>query len=223
MSVSRAIRASLDARPMLKHPFYQAWTEGRLSREALRAYACQYFRHVDAFPRYVSAVHSACGELGVRKTLLENLIEEERGEGDHPTLWLDFAKSLGATEAEVKSTEAWPETQALVDTFFDVCKSDDYREGLAALLAYEAQVPAVAEAKIDGLAKFYGITSPEAVRFFQVHLEADVAHAASEGELLDSRTDEADAPRLVAAATRARDALLGFLDGAARAAGIAAC
>jgi pyrroloquinoline-quinone synthase len=205
---------------MLKHPFYQAWTEGKLSKEALRTYACQYFRHVAAFPRYVSAVHSACDEIDVRKALLENLIEEERGDGDHPSLWLAFAASLGASEAEVKSTVAWPETRALVDTFFELCKSDDYREGLAALLAYEAQIPAVAEAKIDGLARFYGIDAPEAVRFFSVHVEADVAHAASESELLDRATGEADAPRMVAAATRAQGALLGFLDGAARAAGI---
>jgi pyrroloquinoline-quinone synthase len=220
MSVSQQIRAALDARPMLKHPFYQAWTEGKLSKDALKAYACQYFKHVDAFPRYVSAVHSNTEALHVRKALLENLVEEERGEGDHPTLWLDFARALGATEADVRATVAWPETEALVETFFDICRGES-DEGLAALLAYEAQVPAVAEAKIDGLARFYGIDAPEAIRFFEVHKGADVAHAASESALLDAQTAVADEARVVAAATRARDALLGFLDGAARAANIA--
>ena len=40
---------------MLKHPFYVAWSEGKLSREVLQEYAKQYYAHVRAFPTYVSA------------------------------------------------------------------------------------------------------------------------------------------------------------------------
>jgi hypothetical protein len=29
---------------LLKHPFYQAWTEGTLSKESLQLYAAQYYR-----------------------------------------------------------------------------------------------------------------------------------------------------------------------------------
>jgi pyrroloquinoline-quinone synthase len=222
MSVAREISSRIEARPMLAHPFYQAWTAGTLPKEALRAYACQYFKHVAAFPRYVSAVHSACDDIEVRKALLQNLVEEEQGPEDHPTLWLHFAESLGAARSEVEATEAWPETKALVDTFVALCKDGDYRVGLAALLAYEGQVPAVARAKIDGLASFYGITDTRAVRFFDVHLEADVdvLHAAAERDLLDARAP-ADPTALYASAERARDALWGFLDAAARHAGVA--
>ena len=56
--VSAAIDAKVAERAMLKHPFYQAWTEGRLPLDTLRAYARQYFHHVEAFPRPVCAVHS---------------------------------------------------------------------------------------------------------------------------------------------------------------------
>src|SRR5262249_12423964 len=150
-----------------------------------------------------------------------NLVEEEQGADDHPTLWLRFAEALGATEDEVRNTEAWPETQALVDTFFELCKSDDYRVGLTALLAYEGQIPGVARAKIDGLARFYGITDPRAIQFFDVHVAADELHAATERDLLDARTRDGEAAPLIAAADKARDALYRFLDGAARHAGIA--
>ena len=57
---------------MLKHPFYQAWTEGRLPLDTLRDYARQYFHHVEAFPRAVSAVHSACPDRDGRRMLAEN-------------------------------------------------------------------------------------------------------------------------------------------------------
>ena len=64
---------------MLKHPFYVAWTEGKLSKPVLAEYAKQYYAHVRGFPTYVSGVHSHCEDLSVRRELLENLIEEERG------------------------------------------------------------------------------------------------------------------------------------------------
>jgi pyrroloquinoline-quinone synthase len=44
--------------------------------------------------------------------------------------------------------------------------------GLAALYVYESQIAAVAGAKIDGLRRFYGITSEDGLQFFRVHQEA---------------------------------------------------
>ena len=98
MTVSTAIDANVAERAMLKHPFYQAWTEGRLPLDTLRAYARQYFHHVEAFPRAVSAVHSACEDRDGRRMLAENLAEEEgieAGKQDHATLWMMFACGLG--------------------------------------------------------------------------------------------------------------------------------
>ncbi len=100
MTVSTAIDAKVAERAMLKHPFYQAWTEGRLPLDTLRAYARQYFHHVEAFPRAVSAVHSACEDRDGRRMLAENLAEEEgieAGKQDHATLWMMFACGLGKT------------------------------------------------------------------------------------------------------------------------------
>ena len=96
---------------MLKHPFYQAWTEGRLPLDTLRAYARQYFHHVEAFPRAVSAVHSACPDRDGRRMLAENLAEEEgieAGKQDHATLWLMFACGLGESEDAVRAQDAQP-------------------------------------------------------------------------------------------------------------------
>jgi len=73
---------------MLKHPFYQAWTAGTLSLERLQNYAVEYYPHVAAFPRYLSAIHSRCADIATRQAILENLIEEERGSENHPELWL---------------------------------------------------------------------------------------------------------------------------------------
>ena len=119
-STSTLIDSKVEAQAMLKHPFYQAWTEGRLSLDTLRDYARQYFHHVEAFPRAVSAVHSACPDRHGRLMLAENLAEEEgveAGKQDHATLWMMFACGLGEDESAVRAQQLNPETQGLIDRY----------------------------------------------------------------------------------------------------------
>src|SRR5713101_9784729 len=160
------------ARHLLQHPFYQDWSAGRLSRAALRDYAAQYYRHVAAFPRYLSALHSRCDDLDTRQVLLENLIDEERGSENHPELWLKFAHALGITRDEVLAAEPLPAANALVETFDHLSRDLPLSAGLSALYVYESQVAEVATAKIDGLQRFYGFpdgANADGVKFFTTH------------------------------------------------------
>jgi pyrroloquinoline-quinone synthase len=211
---SSLIDSKVAERAMLDHPFYQAWTEGRLPLDTLRAYSRQYFHHVEAFPRAVSAVHSACPERDGRRMLAENLAEEE-GVGpdkqDHARLWLMFAAGLGESEAEVRAAELNPETQALIDTFSTLARRS-YASGLGALYAYESQFPGVASAKIEGLVDRYGIKDELTLRFFRVHQSADVEHSAVCRALLDRLPPEEQA-QAVAAGAELAGALWNFLSG----------
>src|SRR6266487_1417177 len=117
------IDAQIAAKHLLTHPFYQAWTKGELSREALQDYAMQYYHHVAAFPTYLSAVHANTDDQGMRRHILANLIDEEAGSPNHPELWLQFAESLGVSSADVKGAALWDETKGLVDTFRSVCRN----------------------------------------------------------------------------------------------------
>ena len=53
----QSVKDTINAKHLLKHPFYIAWTEGKLTKEQLRHYAEQYFYNVLAEPTYLSAVH----------------------------------------------------------------------------------------------------------------------------------------------------------------------
>lgn len=214
MTVSAAIDSKVAGRAMLKHPFYQAWTEGRLPLDTLRAYARQYFHHVDAFPRAVSAVHSGCGDRDGRRILAENLAEEEGvecGKQDHATLWLMFASGLGESEEAVRAQGLNPETRALIDTFRRLSRRS-YASGLGALYAYESQFPAVARAKIEGLNDRYGIDDEPTLRFFRVHETADVEHGAVCRALLD-RLPEDQRDEAISAGEELAGALWDFLSG----------
>jgi len=198
---------------LLSHPFYQAWSAGMLSLSALQEYSKQYYRHVEAFPTYVSAVHANCPLLPIRQHLLENLIEEERGANNHPELWLRFAEALGVQRDEVTSTASLPETTALVETFRALTRESSYLAGIAALLAYEAQVPEVAAAKIAGLKQFYGVDDLRGLAFFQVHLQTDRFHADTARQILREHLTVENAKDVVAACDQALSALWGMLDG----------
>ena len=214
MTVSAAIDSKVAERAMLQHPFYRAWTEGRLPLDTLRAYARQYFHHVEVFPRAVSAVHSACDDRDGRRMLAENLAEEEglaAGKQDHASLWLSFACGLGESEAAVRAQELNPETEALIDTFRSLSRRS-YASGLGALYAYESQFPAVASAKIEGLIDRYGIEDGATLSFFRVHETADLEHSAVCRELLD-RLPEDRREEAVAAGEELAGALWDFLSG----------
>jgi pyrroloquinoline-quinone synthase len=212
--VSEALDSKVAAKAMLSHPFYRAWTDGTLSLDTLRAYARQYFHHVETFPRAVSAVHSACDDREGRRMLAENLAEEEgldAGKQDHATLWLMFACGLGESEAAVRAQALNPETEALIETFRRLSRRS-YASGLGALYAYESQFPGVASAKIEGLIDRYGIESEETLRFFRVHESADVEHSDVCRRLLD-RLPEDQRDEAVAAGEELAGSLWYFLSG----------
>jgi pyrroloquinoline-quinone synthase len=210
------IDQDIAAKHLLNHPFYLAWTRGELSREALVDYARQYYQHVAAFPTYLSAVHANCDNQATRKEVLNNLIDEEAGSPNHPELWLNFAEGLGVKGRHVQRVEKWPETKNLIDSFRSVCRDSSTAEGLAALYAYESQIPAICESKIDGLKKHYGFADPKHYEYFSVHIEADREHSAAERKLLGGYLDNRNFESVRASVNRVLDALWEMLSGVCR-------
>jgi len=203
----------IAAKHLLKHPFYLTWTRGELSKEALTDYAKQYYHHVAAFPTYLSAVHAMCDDQPTRKHILQNLIDEEAGSPNHPELWKQFANALGIDDVDVAKQ---PETKDLIEAFRSVCRDKSTAEGLAALYAYESQIPAICESKIDGLKKFYGFSDPKGYEYFSVHIEADKEHSATEREMLSKCVDDQNANNVRASVNRVLDALWEMLSGVCR-------
>jgi pyrroloquinoline-quinone synthase len=214
-----AFFTALDARiapyNLLEHPFYQAWSSGELTREELREYASEYWHHVSSFPTYLSALHARLDDAPLRRTVLENLADEEGiPEGrPHSELWMDFAIGMGAQAGDVRSREVQPGTIALIEHFRHAMQAAP-AAALAALYTYESRVPAIARTKAEGLRAHYGVDAANA-RYFTLHQTADVHHAqvwreAIEAELAGHQ-DHADAALGMAEATAA--ALWRTLDG----------
>ena len=186
---SKKLNNKLDQYHLLNHPFYKSWNEGKLNREIIKDYAEQYYQHVKAFPRYISATHSICEDIEKRKILLENLQDEENPNADHPKLWKNFALAMGADPDKIENVKREWFTNDMIENFFYQARKS-YAEGLASLYTYERQIPEIAETKIRGLKKFYGVTSKEGLEFFEAHKAADVIHRKECEKLLDALTEE---------------------------------
>ena len=203
----------VNQRHMLNHPFYQRWSAGELTRSELEEYSRQYYPYTKAFPTFLSAMHAQTDDVVIRQHLLENLIEEERGPENHPELWLRFCEALGLDRDDVTTTIANSATADLIACMRELARSENLHEGLAALYAYESQIPSVAKAKIEGLAAWYGIAAARDIAFFAVHMTADVLHSQTSRELLETLCDtpeKCEEARQAAAQTVA--ALYRFLD-----------
>ena len=210
-------------RSILRHPFYVAWEQGRLTREQLATYARVYYPHVRAFPGYLRAAMADAADPAVRAELAGNLADEMSNPKPHAELWLDFAAALGADRHAVEAAEPAPAARAAVETFERLARRDA-ASGLAALYAYESQQPEVSQSKLAGLRKHYGIHDEEALAYFDVHSTADVRHRQGEREALARCLEAgADPDAVDTAAGAALDAYWGLLDGVCAEAGVAHC
>ena len=204
----------IQARSLLKHPFYQAWNAGTLPLDSLREYAGQYYHFELAYPTFLSGVHHRCADRQARQLLLENLWDEEHGPDNHVELWLRFCDALGLNRAAVQAGASRRATQELVDTYQRLTTEALPAAGAGALYAFESQVPLVAEAKIRGLRDHYGLQDSRAISFFTVHQSLDQQHSAAELQMVLSlaSTDDAQCQTLEAV-DQATQGLWQFLDG----------
>ncbi len=202
--------AAIVEKNLLKHPFYQDWQAGKLSRKALQLYAAQYYKHVEAFPGHLRML-AARTEGPLQKLIRENLAEEENPAAPHPQLWRDFAAAVGVCEEDITCCPALPGTKCVVQTFREICGDRSVAEAVAALYAYESQVPEIAITKMEGLTKFYGVTAPRGLAYFAVHEETDKVHRAAWREWLEEHA-EGDGEEILKTMNEALDALWGALD-----------
>ena len=205
---------AIARRNLLQHPFYQDWQAGTLSREKLRFYAKQYYLHVEAFPVYLKLLADrAKGSL--RELILENLADEEDRAAPHARLWRDFAVAIGVSEVGLWTSTPLPGIRRLTETYSEICSRASLSGAVAALYAYESQVPEISATKIDGLRRYYGVTTEKGLAYFKVHEEADRVHRAAWRRWLEKSSESsagANDETILTTARSALDALWRALD-----------
>ncbi len=206
------LEARIGKYDLLCHPFYQAWSAGKLTRQDLRDYAQQYFHHVEAFPSYLAAFGMRLEDGELRRAVLANMCDEKGVEGrpgrdsvPHSELWLDFAEGMGST-CNLEWHTPVLEIRQLIRHFSTVASEGSAEDALAALYAYESQVPRIATEKERGLREMYG-ADDKTCGYFSLHATADVYHSNVWRTQLEKR---------IAAKPEAAEAALDAAENAAR-------
>jgi len=214
------LEARIAKYDLLYHPFYQAWSAGKLSREDLQEYARDYFHHVEAFPTYLAELGIRLDEGELRQAVLANMADE-KGTDDvfgepsraHSELWLDFAEGMGARR-DLMGHRPVREMSELMAFFHCTASEGSPEEALAAFYAYESQVPRIAKEKARGLKEMYG-ADQRTTAYFTLHTVADVHHSQVWRQQLAKRL-EAHPEKMemaLSAAENAAKALWRALDG----------
>ena len=76
----------IEERSLLNHPFYQTWSDGELTREALAGYSKEYYQLVKAVPIFMTQLLDYAPE-----SLHDELNHNQQEEFSHISLWQRFA------------------------------------------------------------------------------------------------------------------------------------
>jgi len=174
------IDEEIERRSLLKHPFYEMWSHGKLTRDHLSGYSMEYFQLVRAVPEMVKNIEAKSGSNS-KEEIQRNLREES----EHVNLWIKFASSLGISNKALLAYPGMPGTIRAVEEMKKLT-TISLDVGIAGMYAYERDVPKISATKIKGLKEFYGMDSADALEYFQEHEKADVRHAAVWRSLLEN-------------------------------------
>jgi len=168
----------IEERSLLKHPFYQTWSDGKLTREALAGYSKEYYQLVKAIPIFMTQLMDH-----IPKHLYDEFDFNQQEELSHIKLWERFANGLNISFEELNSYEALYTTNHAISGIHSLMSS--YVSGSTAMYALEKEIPKISRIKLEGLAEFYGITNEEVTKYFKEHMEADIRHTASWKKIID--------------------------------------
>ena len=188
MNLIQRIDQIIEARSLLKHPFYEMWSDGKLTQESLAGYSKEYFQLVKAVPEFMAPIIE-----NAPNSVVAELTENQQEESDHIQPWISFAGELGISEDELISYSGLNKTKKAVSDLTELMNTFD--GGACAMYAFEKEIPKISQTKLDGLSEFYQITSDDATEYFKLHTEADVRHAASWRNILEK--SNADTSNLI--------------------------
>ncbi|OGJ56058.1 hypothetical protein A2706_01895 [Candidatus Peribacteria bacterium RIFCSPHIGHO2_01_FULL_51_35] len=163
-----ALDPLISSLSLLKHPFYQKWSKGELSRDDLRIYAKEYFHLVQRIPGIVARVAERAQDSKTKDMIAKNVREEQ----EHVQLWKRFAKSLDVSEQELVSHRPSGTARAAVKAL-EAIAEQGFAQGVSAVYALELELPAIAKTKKEGLCDFYSLESKDAHIYFDEHLKEE--------------------------------------------------
>jgi pyrroloquinoline-quinone synthase len=184
-NIINQIDVEIEKHSLLKHDFYRLWQEGKLTIDHLAGYSKEYFQLVKIVPTLVENALKTNKEKKYQNGIL-NTLEDER---QHIEPWTKFSSSLHVDTKELVNYSGNDLTNQSIDDLIKISESS-FEEAVAALYAFEKELPKISETKLDGLVKYYGITDNESNEYFRIHKEIDIYHSKIWENIINESVDD---------------------------------
>lgn len=178
------------ANRLLEHPFLRRCADGTITRKELDHLVIQQGKYSQYFTRFLCALISQLEDNADVLRLAENL-SEELGYGSDARIPHSriYSEMLGKLGLDLRDEPMLPETQALIDCMFMLCRQPRGIAGLGAMcLGAEAVVPSLYARIVQGFLT-HGVCQ-EYLHFFTIHIECDDDHAQTMYDMLSDRISQ---------------------------------
>lgn len=180
MLTVKEVNREIEQRSLLKHPFYKAWTEGRLTTSHLKGYSKEYFQLVKSIPQFVQNIYNNKAIDDTRQeyyysNYLDSIKQIQQEEYDHVSMWINFAVELGVDKKELLEYKGTDDVNQAIRNL-NKLSSSSIIHGASMMYSLEKEIPKISTTKLEGLEKYYGINNLNAINYFKIHQKVDIEH-----------------------------------------------
>ena len=180
MLTVKEVNREIEQRSLLKHPFYKAWTEGRLTTSHLKGYSKEYFQLVKSIPQFVQNIYNNKAIDDTRQeyyysNYLDSIKQIQQEENDHVSMWINFAVELGVDRKELLEYRGTDDVNQAIRNLNKLSCSSIIH-GASMMYSLEKEIPKISTTKLEGLEKYYGINNLNAINYFKIHQKVDIEH-----------------------------------------------
>ena len=182
-----ALQSAVGREP--DHPFVEKWARGEVSHEAIAGAAAQHWHWLDRIvpETFLNIARRAPEDVIAME--LENYGEETDPANPHVGLILRFADACGVDLEEMKTQDALPTTDALVNWQTRVTNEEDWIAGVATIhVASESQVPVLFNKILPALRETYKFSEHD-LEYWWLHAVADIEHGGRAFDILEKHCE----------------------------------
>ncbi len=171
----------LNAHYHIHHPFHQAMSQGKLTREQIQGWVANRFYYQITIPRKDAAILANSPDQAFRKRWIKRIIDHDGNENIPGGIdaWLRLAEAVGLERAAVQNlSQVIPAVRFAVDSYYNFAKTAPWQEAVCSSLT-ELFAPEIHQQRLNTWPLHYPWVEPEGLAYFQKRLaevRTDVQH-----------------------------------------------
>ena len=185
--------AARDERHSKNHPFFNLWTQGKLTKEQTALYCVQHYHYVGEYLNWMAYEASQIPERDVKSYLFENLGDEENPNDRHLDMLKDYVGVSGLSRNNLEDSVVLAGTEELQNWGWRLVYQRPWQAAVAGMfIGLESQFLDICKKIVPALHQHYGYKpGAREIRFFEEHIHADEIHGSKGFAIVEKYCDTA--------------------------------